>query len=80
VEPGELTPPPPQAANSSALVATVEFKKIDIARLVEVPTAISHPHRAVCGFPAGGTAIVVEAVPAREPEVGNSLLDERGRL
>ena len=29
---------------------------------------------------AGGTASVDEAVPAREPEVGNSLLDERGRL
>jgi hypothetical protein len=80
-EPGEFTtPPPPQAANSSALVATVEFKKIDFARLFEVPTAISHPHVAVCGFPAGGTAIVVEAAPTREPEVGNLQRDRRERL
>ena len=83
--PDELTPPPPPQAASNIGVVTTAIVLMMVSRLLRPLSHIPTPNPRSCRYrsanPAGGTAPKsYEAVPAREPEVDNSLLDERGRL
>ena len=83
--PDELTPPPPPQAASNIGAVTTAIVLMMVSRLLRPLSHIPTPNPRSCRYrsanPAGGTAPKsYEAVPAREPEVDNSLLDERGRL